>query len=105
MAKLFTIIPKKNFKTAWKWKIIKSINQKNVVFNFRKTIYLMVVRAPLTPIFILVATQNKIRLPVCFLNIGGISNITIIKNKENLSTLESKDIGPVKLFDWLLGKK
>ena len=40
------------------------------------------------------AIQNKISLPVCFLNIGGISNITIVKNKNDLSKLESKDIGP-----------
>ena len=33
-------------------------------------------------------------MPVCFLNIGGISNITIIKNKDSLSELSSKDIGP-----------
>ena len=37
---------------------------------------------------------KKIKLPVCFLNIGGISNITIIKNIENLSELLSRDIGP-----------
>ena len=42
--------------------------------------------APLAPIFHhLISVQNKIKLPVCFLNIGGISNITIIKDKEDLS--------------------
>ena len=29
-----------------------------------------------------------------FLNIGGISNITIVKEKNNLSELFSKDLGP-----------
>ena len=51
--------------------------------------------APLTPIFhYLICLQNKIKLPVCFLNIGGISNITLVKDSENISKLISKDIGP-----------
>ena len=33
-------------------------------------------------------------MPVCFLNIGGISNITIIKDISDLSKLTSRDIGP-----------
>ena len=33
-------------------------------------------------------------LPVCFINIGGISNITIVKEKNNLNELFSKDLGP-----------
>jgi anhydro-N-acetylmuramic acid kinase len=41
----------------------------------------------------LITLQNKIDLPVCFLNIGGIANITIIKNK-NIEDLFSRDIGP-----------
>ncbi|MDP6192728.1 MAG: DsbA family protein [Paracoccaceae bacterium] len=31
--------------------------------------------------------KNKIKLPVCFLNIGGISNITLVKDSENISKL------------------
>ena len=42
----------------------------------------------------LICLQNGIRLPVCFLNIGGISNITIVKDIDNISNLFSKDIGP-----------
>ena len=42
----------------------------------------------------MIALQNNIDLPVCFLNIGGISNITIIKEKNNLNELFSKDLGP-----------
>ena len=40
----------------------------------------MVVKAPhLAPIFHnLIINKNKIELPVCILNIGGIANITII---------------------------
>ena len=40
--------------------------------------------------------QKKIGLPVCILNIGGISNVTIIKKyteKKNLFNFTSKDIG------------
>ena len=51
--------------------------------------------APLAPVFhYLISLQNKIKLPVCFLNIGGISNITVITNKSDLTKLISKDIGP-----------
>ena len=51
--------------------------------------------APLTPVFHhLISIKNEIKLPVCFLNIGGISNITIVQDRENLSELISKDIGP-----------
>ena len=51
--------------------------------------------APLTPIFqqLLIANQKKMDLPVSFMNIGGISNITIVK-KDGSNELFSKDIGP-----------
>ena len=66
-----------------------------MVFNFRNNDILNGGEgAPLTPIFHqLISIQNKIKLPVCFLNIGGISNITIVNGK-NLSELFSQDIGP-----------
>ena len=49
----------------------------------------------MTPIFHqLIATQKNISLPVCFLNIGGISNITIVKKPIGSLELFSKDIGP-----------
>ena len=38
--------------------------------------------------------KKSIKIPVCFLNIGGISNITIVKEKNNFSKITSKDIGP-----------
>ena len=39
-------------------------------------------------------TQKKIKMPVCILNIGGISNITIIKKPIGSLEIYSKDIGP-----------
>ena len=57
------------------------LSKKKIVYNFRKNDILNGGEgAPLTPIFHqLIATQKKLNLPVCILNIGGISNITIIK--------------------------
>ena len=77
-------------------KLLNQLINKNVVFNFRKNDILNGGQgAPLTPVFHrLIALQNKINLPVCFLNIGGISNITIVKANNELSKLASKDIGP-----------
>ena len=51
--------------------------------------------APLTPLFHqLIVTQQKIGLPICILNIGGISNVTIIKEPIGSMEIYSKDIGP-----------
>ena len=77
-------------------KLLNQLTNKYIVFNFRSNdISNDGQGAPLTPVFHhLMAMQNKISLPVCFLNIGGISNITIVKNKNDLNKLESKDIGP-----------
>ena len=50
---------------------------------------------PITPHFHqLIATQQNISLPFCILNIGGISNITIIKKLIGSMEIFSKDIGP-----------
>ena len=77
-------------------KLLNQLTKKRVVFNFRNSDILNEGQgAPLTPIFHqLIAVQNKIKLPVCFLNIGGISNITIIKKINKPMELISKDIGP-----------
>ena len=77
-------------------RLLNQLIDKNIVFNFRKNDILNGGQgAPLTPVFHhLISLKKKIKLPVCFLNIGGISNITIIKDTENLSELISKDIGP-----------
>ncbi len=77
-------------------KLLNQLTKKNVVFDFRSNDILNGGQgAPLTPIFhYLISLQHSIKLPVCFLNIGGISNITIVKDKEKLSELISKDLGP-----------
>ena len=77
-------------------KLLYQLTQKKIIFDFRKNdIQNGGEGAPLAPIFHqLIATQKKIILPVCVLNIGGISNITIIKKKIGSEELYSKDIGP-----------
>ena len=77
-------------------KLLGQLTKKKIVYDFRSNDILNGGQgAPLTPIFhYLIATQNNIKLPVCFLNIGGISNITIVKEKNNLNELFSKDLGP-----------
>ena len=77
-------------------KLLNQLTKKNVVFDFRKNdISNGGEGAPLTPIFHqLITKKNKIKLPVCFLNIGGISNITIVNEYENTNELFSRDIGP-----------
>lgn len=76
--------------------LLNQLTNKNIVYNFRNNDILNGGQgAPLTPIFHqLIASQKKISLPICFLNIGGISNITIVKSLDNISGLVSKDIGP-----------
>ena len=77
-------------------KLLNQLTKKKIVYNFRGAdISNGGQGAPLTPIFhYLICLQNKISLPVCFLNIGGISNITIVNEFKDLSRLYSKDIGP-----------
>ena len=77
-------------------RLLNQLTNKNIVFNFRmKDILNGGQGAPLAPIFHhLFSIQNKIKLPVCFLNIGGISNISIINDNENFSELISRDLGP-----------
>ena len=77
-------------------KLLNQLTNKKIIFNFRKNDILNGGQgAPLTPIFHhLLTRKNKIELPVCFLNIGGISNITIVNDKDNFSELISRDIGP-----------
>tara|TARA_B100001248_G_scaffold221034_1_gene177100 strand:- start:358 stop:1476 length:1119 start_codon:yes stop_codon:yes gene_type:complete len=77
-------------------KLLNQLTNKNIVFNFRKNDILNGGQgAPLSPIFHhLISIQNKFKLPICFLNIGGISNITIVRDEKNFSNLISKDIGP-----------
>ena len=77
-------------------KLLGQLTKKKIVYDFRRNDILNGGQgAPLTPIFHhLIALQHNIDLPVCFLNIGGISNITIVKEKNNFDDLFSKDLGP-----------
>ena len=76
-------------------KLLSQLTQKTVVYNFRqKDIQNGGEGAPLAPIFHkALVKQNKIELPVCILNIGGISNVTIIEDYEQ-NNLKSRDLGP-----------
>ena len=75
--------------------LLSSLLKKKVVYNFRENDLINGGQgAPLAPIFHqLLVNQNKINLPVCILNIGGIANITIISSKK-FHDLKSYDIGP-----------
>ena len=77
-------------------KLLGQLTKKKIIYDFRSNDILNGGQgAPLAPVFHhLIALQHKIKLPVCFLNIGGISNITIVKEKNNLNELYSKDLGP-----------
>jgi len=75
--------------------LLSQLTKKKIVFNFRKNDILNGGEgAPLTPIFhkYLVKSKN-INLPACILNIGGISNLTLVRGIKNDEIL-SKDIGP-----------
>ena len=55
---------------------------------------MVVKELPLTPIFHqLIVSTKKLNYQFVFLNIGGISNVTIVK-KNGYSDLFSRDIGP-----------
>ena len=75
--------------------LLSQLSKKEVIYNFRQNDLLQGGEgAPLSPIFHqIIVKEKKIALPVCILNIGGISNLTLIKDfkEENLI---SKDIGP-----------
>jgi len=76
-------------------KLLSQLSKKKVVYDFRQNDLASGGEgAPLSPIFHLIfAKEKKIKLPICILNIGGISNLTLITDlKEN--NLISKDIGP-----------
>ena len=75
--------------------LLSQLSQKKVIYNFRHNDLLMGGEgAPLSPIFHqIIVKEKKIKLPVCILNIGGISNLSLIKDLEE-ENLISKDIGP-----------
>ena len=77
-------------------RLLSQLTETNIVNNFRQNdIQNGGEGAPLTPIFHqLITNQKKIELPVCILNIGGISNVTIITEPVGSFGFTSKDIGP-----------
>ncbi|MDC0512032.1 anhydro-N-acetylmuramic acid kinase [bacterium] len=77
-------------------KLLSQLIKKNIVYNFRQNdLKNGGEGAPLTPIFHqLLATKNKLDFPTCILNIGGISNVTIIKEPVGTNGFISRDIGP-----------
>ena len=76
--------------------LLHQLTKKKIIYNFRNNdISDGGEGAPLTPIFHqLIATQKNFKLPICFLNIGGISNITLINEVIGSNNFFSKDIGP-----------
>ena len=76
--------------------LLNQLTKKKIIFNFRKKdIENGGEGAPLTPLFHqLIIAKKKIETPVCILNIGGISNATVITENKNSDKILSKDIGP-----------
>ena len=76
--------------------LLSRLTKKTVVYNFREND----LRnggggAPLAPIFHkLIVSQNKIRLPVLILNLGGIANWTFLGESDDGKDLHSADLGP-----------
>ena len=87
--------------------LLSSLLKKKVIYNFRRNDLINGGQgAPLAPIFHqLLVNQNKINLPVCILNVGGIANLTIISSNDS-NDLKSYDIGPGNclLDEWVRNK-
>ena len=91
-------------------KLLSKLTKKNVVYKFRQNdLKNGGEGAPLTPIFHkLFVEQKKINLPVVIVNLGGISNFTLIWRSKELKEnfLISKDTGPGNcLIDQWIKKK
>ena len=91
--------------------LMSQLVKKKVIYNFRQQDIVNTGQgAPLTPIFHNLLSKNinekyQTKFPICFLNIGGISNITkIIKNEGCIEeNLEAFDSGPgnCMIDDWV----
>ena len=83
-------------------KLLSQLIKKKVIFDFRQEdIDNNGQGAPLTPIFHNLLSkninkQNQIQCPICFVNIGGISNITkVLRLNGNIEdNIEAYDLGP-----------
>tara|TARA_B100000700_G_scaffold320241_1_gene417095 strand:- start:896 stop:2017 length:1122 start_codon:yes stop_codon:yes gene_type:complete len=75
--------------------LLSQLTKKNIVYNFRQNdIKNGGEGAPLTPLFHQsILKKNKIDVPCCILNIGGISNVTFVDNYHSHDFI-SRDIGP-----------
>ena len=92
-------------------KLLSQLLKKKVVYDFRqKDIQNGGQGAPLTPIFhyllsTIINEKFKIRYPIGFINIGGITNLTNIKSKSNNfeENITAFDIGPGNCLidDWV----
>ncbi len=76
-------------------KLLSQLCKKKVIYDFRKNdLKNGGEGAPLTPIFHKIFVhQKKIKTPVVILNIGGISNWTLVTNN-NFEEIFSSDLGP-----------
>ena len=82
--------------------LFSQLVKKKIIYNFRqKDLINGGQGAPLTPIFHNLLSNNisenyQINFPICFINIGGISNITKIikKDKKLEENLDAFDVGP-----------
>ncbi len=81
-------------------KLLSQLTKKIVINNFRKNdLENDGQGAPLTPIFHKVISKTicqkkKINLPISVINIGGISNVTIVFEDKNEINLKARDISP-----------
>ena len=75
-------------------KLLNHLTNKRIIYNFRNNDILNGGEgAPLTPLFHqLIIRQKKIKIPCCILNIGGISNISLVKQATNPFQILSKDV-------------
>ncbi len=99
MDKLFFIIQKKKISVQLgNGKLLSQLVRKIVVYNFRQNdLQNDGEGAPLTPIFHKSLKEKifKVRAPLIFVNIGGITNVTCFVSKDNLDEkMFACDIGP-----------
>jgi anhydro-N-acetylmuramic acid kinase len=77
-------------------KLLSQLSKKTIVYDFRQNdLKHGGGGAPLAPIFHkLIVSQNKIKLPVLILNLGGIANWTFLGESDDGKDLHSADLGP-----------